>query len=69
DDGPDGLLIALNGVIAGVVGFERSAGSDAVTWSALLDESLFVEGANTLELLEVRGPADGPTIVSAGPPT
>ncbi|MEL7210439.1 MAG: sulfatase-like hydrolase/transferase, partial [Actinomycetota bacterium] len=79
DDAPDALLIGLNGTIAGVVGFEQTSGSDAVTWSALLDESLFVDGTNTLELHQavagrhgrpqVGGPAVSIVGDSTGPET
>jgi hypothetical protein len=60
------LLVAVNGTVAGVVGFEEQVGTGA--FSVLLDESVFIEGRNEVELLAVTGSPANPRVVSLGPP-
>ncbi|HUW02925.1 MAG TPA: sulfatase-like hydrolase/transferase [Acidimicrobiales bacterium] len=52
------LLVALNGVVAGAVGREGDEGC-----SFLVDETLFVQGPNTVELLAVDGDPLDPQVV------
>jgi hypothetical protein len=60
------LLVAVNGTVAGVVGFEEQAGLGP--FSVLLDESAFIEGRNEVELLAVTGSPAEPRVRSLGPP-
>jgi hypothetical protein len=60
------LLVAANGTVAGVVGFEEQA--DQGPFSVLLDEAAFVGGSNEVELLAVTGPSSSPRLSSLGPP-
>ena len=64
--GSESLLVAANGTVAGVVGFEDGEGPDA--YSVLLDEAVLVDGDNEVELLAVTGRPSDPDVVLLGPP-
>ena len=69
EGGPKGretLLVAVNGTVAGVVGFEPGEGPDS--YSVLLDEAVLVDGDNEVELLAVTGRPSDPDVSLLGAP-